>query len=76
MENFQCSLALHNINLYLCGIFESIVFSALKRSLRRLCPYMCLSVHRSVVVSQHALQVLSQHALQVSRGGGVYPSMP
>ena len=43
-----------------------------KRSLRRLCFYTCLSVHRGGVVSQHALQVVSQHALQVS--GGCIPA--
>ena len=59
------------------------VITARKRSLRRLCFYTCLSVHRGGVVSQHALQVsrrvcipaclaglqgcVSQHALQVSR---------
>ena len=40
--------------------------TARKRSLRRLCFYTCLSVHRRGVVSQHALQVSSR----------VYPSMP
>ena len=48
--------------------------TARKRSLRRLCFYTCLSVHRRRVVAQHALQVVSQHALQVS--SRVYPSMP
>ena len=43
------------------------VITARKRSLRRLCFYMCLSTGGGVV-SQHALQVVSQHALQVSRG--------
>ena len=34
-----------------------IIITARKRSLRRLCFYMCLSVHREGVVTQHALQV-------------------
>ena len=56
------------------------IFTARKRSLRRLCFYTCLSVHGGgreevCVLSQHALQVVSQHALQqVSRGW--YPSIP
>ena len=40
------------------------VITARKRSLRRLCFYRCVSVHRGGVLSQHALQVVSQHALQ------------
>ena len=40
--------------------------TARKCSLRRLCFYRCLSVHRGGrgVLSQHALQVVSHHALQ------------
>ena len=58
--------------------YDEHIFTARKRSLRRLCFHKCLSVHRGgvCVVSQHTLQVVSQHALQVSRGGSVYPSMP
>ena len=55
----------------------SIIFTARKRTLRRLCFYTCLSVilFKGGVLSQHALQVLSQHALQqVSRGGVSMPT--
>ena len=51
--------------------------TARKRSLRRLCFYICLPFcpcGRGGMVSQNTLQVVSQHALQVS--GGWYPSMP
>ena len=54
----------------------SIIFTARKRTLRRLCFYTCLSVilFKGGVLSQHALQVISQHALQqVSRGGSPCP---
>ena len=44
------------------------IFTARKRSLRRLCFYRCVSVHRALL-SQHALQVVSQHALQQVSGG-------
>ena len=43
--------------------------TARKRSLRRLCFYTCLSVHRGEVLSQNTLQVVSQHALQQVSGG-------
>ena len=46
-----------------------------KRSLRRLCFYTCLSVHRGLA-SQPALQVVSQHALQVFGGRGARAPLP
>ena len=55
------------------------VITARKRSLRRLCFYTCLSVHRGggwypSMPCRSPGGCVSQHALQVSRG--VYPSMP
>ena len=45
-----------NYNSDLSVRWNIFIFTARKRSLRRLCFYKCLSVHRGVV-SQHALQV-------------------
>ena len=50
--------------------FGGHLFTACKRSLRRLCFSRCVSVHRGVL-SQHALQVVSHHALQQVSGGDI-----
>ena len=55
-----------------------IIFTARKRSLRRLCFYTCLSVHwgGGVVVSQHALQVSRPTSGGEVKGSGCGVSRP
>ena len=58
------------------GLSFCIVFTTRKRSLRRLCFYTCLSVHRGWYPSMPCRSpggMLSQHTLQVFKGGSLGP---
>ena len=68
-------LSSHKNSFFQTRLNQPIYFiNVCKRSLRRLCFYRCVSVHRGGgVVSQHALQVVSHPSMPCnrSRGGGV-----